>query len=140
MGGQQYVNQVVEQILNIFVFNVGYASQPYFLSAFLDFIQQVELPEGWKTPKSLTTFFGDSRESTVEHIARYTLEIGQIAANEYLKMRFFPCSLTKSAFTWFSTLRPNSIHSWAQLERSFHEQFFKREMKVSLMNLKSKDS
>ena len=58
---------------------------------------------GWKTPKSLTKFSRESEESTVEHIARYTLEIGEIATNEYLKMRFFPSSLTKNALHSFRT-------------------------------------
>ena len=50
-------------------------------------------------------------------------------------MKYFLSSLTKNAFTWFATLQPNSIHSWDNLERCFHEQFFKGEMKVSLIDL-----
>ena len=95
------------------------------MSAFPECVQQAELPRGWKIPKSLTKFSGEENESAVEHIARYTVEIGEAASNEYLKMRYFPSSLTKNAFTWFSNLRPNSIHSWAQLERNFHDQFFR---------------
>ena len=85
--------------------------------------------------KSLTKFSRESGESIVEYIARYTLEIGEIATNEYLKMRFFLLSLKKNAFTWISNLQPNFILSWMQLERLFHEQFFCGEMKVSLTNL-----
>ena len=50
-------------------------------------------------------------------------------------MRFFPSSLTKNAFTWLSSLRPNSIHLWLQLKKSFHEQFFRGQIKISLTNL-----
>ena len=50
-------------------------------------------------------------------------------------MRFFPSSLTKNAFTWFANLRPYSILTWNQLEKCFHEQFFRGEMKVSLTDL-----
>ncbi|XP_016206208.1 uncharacterized protein LOC107646541 [Arachis ipaensis] len=92
-------------------------------------------PKGLEIPKSLTKFSREENESTVEHIARYTVEIGEAASNEYLKMRYFPSSLTKNAFTWFSNLRPNSIHSWVQLERNFHDQFFRGELKVSLTDL-----
>ena len=60
---------------------------------------------------------------------------GELAGNEYLKIRYFPSSLTKNGFTWFSNLQPNSIHSWVQLERSFHDQFFRGELKVTLSNL-----
>ena len=111
---------MVEQILNRFGFNVGHANQPYFVFAFPEWIQQVEMPRGIKPPK-FTKFFGENSESTVEHVARYTLELGELGSNEYLKMRFFPSSLTKNAFSWFSTLRPNLVNSWVQLERIFHD-------------------
>ncbi|XP_016164136.1 uncharacterized protein LOC107606608 [Arachis ipaensis] len=135
LGGHYNLARNVEQILNRLGFNVGCLNRPYFVSAFPECVQQAELPRGWKIPKSLTKFSGEENESTVEHIARYTVEIGEVASNEYLKMRYFPSSLTKNAFTWFSNLRPNSIHSWAQLERNFHDQFFRGELKVSLTYL-----
>ena len=86
-------------------------------------------------PKSLTKISGENEQSTVKHIARYTMEIEELANIEYLKMRFFLSSLTKNAFTWFANLRPNSILRWNQLEKSFHEQFFRGEMRVSLTDL-----
>ena len=99
-------------------------------------MQQVKLPRGWKAPKSLNKFSRDNGESTIQHIARYTTEIGEIASVEYLKMRFFfPSPLTKNAFTWFSNLRPNLIWTWCRLERSFHEQFFRGEIRVTLTDL-----
>ena len=122
------LNNAVEQILNRFGFNVGYANQPHFVSAFPEWIQQIELPRGVKIPK-FTKFSGEDGESAVEHIVRYTIELGEIIANEYLKMRYFLSSLTKNAFSWSSTLPPNLVHSWIQLERLFHEQFFRGEMR-----------
>ncbi|XP_027337413.1 uncharacterized protein LOC113851132 [Abrus precatorius] len=130
----QNIANVVEQVLNQHGFDVGYANRPYFVSAFSEAILQAELPRGWKVPK-FTKFAGDSGESTVEHIARYAIECGDLARNEDLKLKYFPSSLTKGAFTWFTTLPPNSIHNWNQLERRFHEQFFRGEAKVSLMDL-----
>jgi hypothetical protein len=35
----------------------------------------------------------------------------------------FPLSLSCTAFTWFTSLAPNSIFTWAQLEQKFHEYF-----------------
>ena len=55
-------------------------------------------------PKSLTKFLGENGESIVEHIAQYNMEICELANIEYLKMRFFPSSLTKNAFTWITNL------------------------------------
>ena len=134
LGGQQNINNMVENVLNRHGFNVGYANQPYFISAFPDVVQQTELPRGMKIPK-FSKFAGEAGESTVEHVARYLIECGDLANNECLKMKYFPGSLTKNAFTWFTTLPPHSIHSWIQLERVFHEQFFRGETKVSLMDL-----
>ena len=119
MGHQnQNITRVVEQVLNRFVFNVSFANQPFFVSAFPDYIEQAKMLWAWKIPKSLTMFFGENGESTVERITRYTIEVGEVVSNEYLKMRFFPSSLTKNAL--FSNLRPNSITTWAQLEASFN--------------------
>ncbi|XP_057421488.1 uncharacterized protein LOC130715404 [Lotus japonicus] len=134
--GHQNIAGIVEKLLNQHGFNVGYANRPHFASAFSEFVLQTELPRGWKVPK-FTKFSGDTGESTVEHIARYQTEAGDIANNENLKMKYFPSSLTKNAFTCFTTLLPNSIHNWTQLERVFHEQFFRGESKVSLKELAS---
>ena len=59
-------------------------------------------------------------------------EAANIANNEELRMKYFPNSLTKNAFTWFTTLPPHSICSWTQLERLFHEQFYMGQSKISL--------
>ncbi|XP_016168708.1 uncharacterized protein LOC107611275 [Arachis ipaensis] len=73
-----------------------------------------EVPRGVKNPKVITKFAGEVEESTTEHVARYLVEIENLANDENLKMKFFPSSLTKNAFTWFSNLRPNSIMTWNQ--------------------------
>ncbi|KAK2375667.1 hypothetical protein QL285_076544 [Trifolium repens] len=64
-------------------------------------------------------------------------EAGNLANNEDLRMKFFPNSLTKNAFTWFTTLPPHSIHNWTQLERLFHEQFYMGQSRISLKELAS---
>jgi hypothetical protein len=35
----------------------------------------------------------------------------------------FPLSPSGTAFTWFTSLAPNSIFTWAQLEEKFYEYF-----------------
>jgi hypothetical protein len=40
-----------------------------------------------------------------------------------LKVCLFSLSLTGTAFSWFSSLAPNSIGSWEHLEQKFHEHF-----------------
>ena len=76
----------------------------------------MDLPRGYKIPK-FTKFSGEIGESTVEYVARFTLEYGDLASSEILKMKYFPSSLTRESFSWFTTLTPNSIRSRVQLER-----------------------
>jgi hypothetical protein len=40
------------------------------------------------------------------------------------RVRFFPLSLSGPAFSWFSSLEPNSITGWADLEHKFHAYFY----------------
>lgn len=97
---------------------------------------QIELPKGWKVPK-FTKFSSDTRESTFRHIAKYLTEAGDIYNNKNLRIIYFPISLTKNAFTWFTTLPANSINDWTRLERLFHEQFYMGQSKITLKELAS---
>src|SRR4051812_2388097 len=131
--GHNNISNVVEQILVQNGINVG-LHRPNFVSPLSEYVRQTELPRGWKVPK-FTKFAGETGELTVEHIARFQTEAGEIANNENLKMKYFPSSLTKNAFTWFTTLSPQSLLSWNQLERLFHEQFYMGQSKISLKEL-----
>eukprot|EP00256_Glycine_max_P066604 XP_025981199.1 uncharacterized protein LOC100802634 [Glycine max] len=132
---QNNLAQMVETILVQNGLNLG-LHRPNFVSPLSEYVLQTELPRGVKIPK-FTKFAGETNESTVEHIARYLVEAGDLANNENLRMKFFPNSLTKNAFTWFTTLPPHSIHNWNQLERIFHEQFYMGQSKISLKELAS---
>ncbi|XP_058763324.1 uncharacterized protein LOC131636746 [Vicia villosa] len=131
--GNNNISNVVEQILVQNGINVG-LHRPNFVSPLSEYIRQTELPRGWKVPK-FTKFAGETGESTVEHVARFQTEAGDLANNENLKLKYFPSSLTKSAFTWFTTLPPQSVFSWNQLERLFHEQFYMGQSKIILTEL-----
>lgn len=108
--------------------------RPTYASPLSEFILQTETPRGWKISK-YTKFGGESGELTVQHIARYLTESGDMENNENLRIKFFPSSLTKAAFTWFTTLPANSIDLWTKLEQLFHEQFYKGHSKISLVEL-----
>ena len=127
---------MVEQTLNRHGFNIGFSDKMLFASPFPYEVQAMDMPRGYKIPK-FTKFAGEMGESNVEHVARFTLECGDLAASEALKMKLFPSSLTKEAFSWFTTLTPNSIRSWVQLERQFHEQFYRGEVRIALADLSS---
>ncbi|XP_050914597.1 uncharacterized protein LOC127129458 [Lathyrus oleraceus] len=110
--------------------------RPTYSSPLPDFDLQTKMPRGWKVPK-FTKFAGDTEESTIEHVVRYQTEAGDIANNEDLKLKYFLSSITKNIFTWFTMLPPQSIQTWTQLERLFHEQFYMGQSKISLKELAS---
>ena len=133
--GRNNIANMVETLLVQNGFNVS-LHRPNFVSAFSDYVLAEELPKGCKIPK-FTKFGGETNESTVEHIARYITEDGDITNNENLRLKYFSSSLTKNVFTWFTTLTPRSIFTWSQLEKAFHEQFYMGQSKISLKELAS---
>ncbi|XP_050914987.1 uncharacterized protein LOC127129929 [Lathyrus oleraceus] len=126
---------MIERIMAHNGLNTG-LRRPNYTSPLSEYVLQTELPRGCKIPK-FTKFSGDTSESTIEHIARYMTEAEDLANSENLRMKYFPSSLTKNAFTWFTTLPPNSIDTWPHLERLFHEQFYMGQTKISLKELAS---
>ncbi|XP_050916710.1 uncharacterized protein LOC127131862 [Lathyrus oleraceus] len=126
---------MVEKIMARNGINIG-LRRPNCTYPMFGYMLQTEHPRGWKVPK-FTKFSGDTSESTVEHIARYLNEVGDIANNENLSVRCFPSSIMKNAFTWFTTLLANSIQDWTRLERLFHEQFYMGQSKINLKELAS---
>ncbi|XP_050896268.1 uncharacterized protein LOC127103011 [Lathyrus oleraceus] len=126
---------MIERIIAHNGLNTG-LRRPNYTSPLSEYVLQTELPRGCKMPK-FTKFSGDTSESTIEHIARYMTEAGDLANSENLRMKYFPSSLTKNDFTWFTTLPPNSIDTWPHLERLFHEQFYMGQTKISLKELAS---
>src|ERR1051325_2042670 len=109
---------MIERIMAQNGINTG-IRRPNYASPIANYVIHTDLPRGYKIPK-FTKFAGETNESTVEHIARYLTEAGDIDNNENLRIKYFPSSLTKNEFTW---LPPGSIDTWALLEKLFHEQF-----------------
>jgi hypothetical protein len=72
---------------------------------------RVALPHRVKPPADFTKFSGQDVTSTVEHIARYLMQLGEASADEAFRIRYFPLSLTGLAFTWFASLPAQSIRS-----------------------------
>jgi hypothetical protein len=60
--------------------------------------------------------------------------VGSIDA---LKIRLFSLSLTGTAFSYFSSLSPNSVDSLEQLEHKFHDHFYSPENELKLLDLTS---
>jgi hypothetical protein len=68
-----------------------------------------------------------------EHISQYLAQLGEVISIDALTVHLISLSLTGTAFSWFSSLLPNSIDSWEQLEHKFHDHFYspKNELKWS---------
>jgi hypothetical protein len=80
-------------------------------------------------------FSGEDGKTTLKHVGQFILQCGEASANDTLKLRMFRLSLSDTAFTWFTSLAPNSIFTWAQLEQKFHEYFYSDDTELILSHL-----
>jgi hypothetical protein len=60
----------------------------------------------------------------MEHVNRFIIECGEAASRDELRVWLFLSYLSRSTFTWFISLPPNSIITWDNLEKQFHKYFF----------------
>jgi hypothetical protein len=102
---------------------------------FPEWYNRVALPHRVKPPVDFTKFSGQDDTSTVEHIARYLMQLGEASADEAFRIRYFPLSLTGLAFTWFASLPAQSICSWKDLEQKFHAHYFTGSSEKKLIDL-----
>ena len=75
-----------------------------------DAFDLVPYPTGWRVPDFIK-FSGDDNRSTWEHISQYVAQLGEAMSSDSLRVRLFSLSLTGTAFSWFSSLPPNSVRS-----------------------------
>jgi hypothetical protein len=70
-----------------------------------------------------------------EHIGQFLAQLEELAQTEAFHVRLFSLSLTGTAFAWYTTLPPNSILSWGDLEQKFHDHFFSDDYELDLVDL-----
>jgi hypothetical protein len=70
---------------------------------------------------TLLNSMGEDNRTMWEHVSQHLAQLGEVDSFDALKVRLFSLSLTGTAFSWFSSLLPNSIDCWEQLERKFHD-------------------
>jgi hypothetical protein len=56
-----------------------------------------------------------------EQVSQHLAQLGEVDSFDALKVCLFSLSLTGTTFSWFSSLSPNSIDCWEQLECKFHD-------------------
>ena len=90
-------------------------------------------PEKYKTP---TFALYDGRKgNAMEHVNKFMDSMGPFAGNRELCIREFSKSLTDRAYTWYSTLQPNSSPTWEDMVESFCTKYFHGEEKVTIIAL-----
>ena len=77
--------------------------------------EHVAYPQGFKISE-FVKFTGDDSRTTLEHIDQFIIQCGEASTNDIYKLRLFPLSLSSAAFTWFISLPPNSVFTFADLE------------------------
>jgi hypothetical protein len=108
---------------------------PAYTPPFPEWYHRVILPPRVKPPTKFTKFSWQDDTSTVEHIARYLMQLGEATVDEAFRVRYFPLSLTGPTFTWFSSLPPQSIGTWKDLEQKFHAHYFNGSTEKKLIDL-----
>jgi hypothetical protein len=73
-----------------------------------DYYNQLPYPRGYRVLE-FAKFSGEDGKTTLEHVGQFILQYGEASANDALKLIMFPLSLSGIAFTWFTSLAPNSI-------------------------------
>ncbi|KAK1602554.1 hypothetical protein QYE76_037403 [Lolium multiflorum] len=94
----------------------------------------IPLPPKYRLP-DFTKFSGSEGTSSIEHVSRYLAQLGMVSASDELRVRFFSQSLTGPAFGWYTSLLPDSVRTWKQLEEQFHEQYHSETTEASLADL-----
>ncbi|KAK1698879.1 hypothetical protein QYE76_015576 [Lolium multiflorum] len=92
----------------------------------------IPLPPKYRLP-DFNKFSGTEGASSIEHVSRYLAQLGMASASDQLRVRCFSL-LTGPAFGWYTSLQPNSVQSWKQLEELFHTQYHSRLLKLVLPN------
>jgi hypothetical protein len=117
------VQKMADVLQNQFTLKPKMQGQVY-TPPFPEWYHRVALPHRGEPPADFTKLSGQDDTSTVEHIDRYLMQLGEASADEAFRIRYFPLSLIGSAFTWFASLPAQSIYSWKDLEQKFHAHYF----------------
>jgi hypothetical protein len=128
------VQKMADALQNQFVLKPKMQGQAY-TRPFPEWYHRVALPPRVKPTVDFTKFCGQDDTSTVEHIARYLMQLGEASADEAFRIIYFPLSLTGPTFTWFASLPAQSIYSWKDLEQKVHAHYFSGSTEKKLIDL-----
>jgi hypothetical protein len=99
-----------------------------------NYYDQLPYPRGYRVPE-FSKFSEEDSKTTLEHVGQFILQYGEASANDALRLKMFYLSLSGTAFTWFASLAPNSVFTWAQLEQKIYEYFYSGDSELRLLYL-----
>ena len=118
MDADEFTNRIVAMMQSQFGLKpkgqVGSYQRPY--PAWYDIVQ---LPPHYRV-SDFSKFTRVDEMTSMEHISCYLIQLKDASTEEAHKVRFFPLSLSGPAFSWFSSLEPNSITTWDWTTSSMH--------------------
>ncbi|KAK3008616.1 hypothetical protein RJ639_014358 [Escallonia herrerae] len=99
-------------------------------------IEKAKLPPNFRMPQcDLYDGSGDPGK----HVYQFQTNMLLLQVSDAVMCRAFPTTLRKAAHAWFKSLRPRSIHSFAQLSDLFQKHFVssrtRRKNSASLLNV-----
>ena len=106
-----------------------FSQDPPFLAKLLS----MPYPKGFE-PSKFHPFDGRNG-SAVEHVSRFIHTMGPYAGDKELCLREFPKSLVDKAYTWYTTLRPESIKTWDEIMERFCAKYYPGGEKVTFQSL-----
>lgn len=74
-----------------------------------DYYDNVTFPHNYRVPE-FTMFSGEDGKTTWEHVGQFLAQCGESNSDTF-KLCLFSLSLSGNAFTWFTSLPANSIHT-----------------------------
>ncbi|CAL1381118.1 unnamed protein product [Linum trigynum] len=126
-------DQVAQLLAEQFGMGVRPTMPPVYRKLYPEWVDRLyPFPRGFRVPE-FVTFTGTGDQSTVEHIGRFTVQCGDVG--DFIRLRVFGKSLTGPAFAWYVNLPSNSVHTWQQMKKIFHAQFYRSEREVSMADL-----
>ena len=108
--------------------------RPIYRKPYPEWIDREPYPRGSRIPE-FSTFSREDDKTVLEHMSRLTIQCREVSKNENCKMKLFPSFLTGQAFAWYSSLPPNSLNSWVELEGKFQTHFSRTDLGVSIVNM-----
>ena len=107
-----YLGAIREEIQELYGLGLMQIGCPKFYKPYPEMIERENpYPTVYRIP-DFSFFSGEDDQSTLEHVARFTVQLANYENFYHFKLKLFPSSLTRATFTWYTTLPRNSIQSW----------------------------